>query len=88
MGTGGTGPAIDRATIEQCIAMLERYVGGEELAPLLAVLRELPERPDDATLLARLGKAVDDLGVLQGAVLTYAPAIGGLLSDHPFGASR
>lgn len=65
--------------------MLEQYIGAEELAPLFAVLRALPDNPGDEALLARLSEVVDDLGVLQGAVLTYAPAIAGLLSDDPFG---
>lgn len=65
--------------------MLEQYVAADELAPLIVVLRELAEKPGDAALLARLSDAVEDLGILQGAVLTYAPAIAGLLSDDPFG---
>lgn len=68
--------------------MLQRYIGSEELAPLFAVLRELPEKPGDEALLARLSEVVDDLGVLQGAVLTYAPVVAGLLSDDPFSDGR
>ena len=64
--------------------MLEQYVGSEELAPLFGVLRELSEKPDDDALLATLSEVLDNLGILQGAVLTYAPAIAGLLSDNPF----
>ncbi len=75
---------IDASKIEESIAMLERYIASEELAPLVGVLRELSERPDDEALLARLSEVVDNLGILQGAVLTYAPAIAGLLSDDPF----
>jgi hypothetical protein len=75
---------IDASTIEESLSMLERYIASDKLAPLLGVLRELIEKPDDAALLARLAEVVDDLGVLQGAVLTYAPAIAGLLSDDPF----
>lgn len=81
-----TGPErkIDASEIEESVAMLEQYVASEELGPLIAVLRELAERPDDGRRLARLAEAVGNLGVLQGAVLTYAPAIAGLLSDDPF----
>ena len=76
---------IAAATIEQSLSMLERYVADDALAPLTAVLRDLVERPNDATLLARLAAVFENLGVLQGAVLTYAPAIAGLLPDLRLG---
>lgn len=76
--------AIDAERIEEAISMLQQYVDSDQLAPVFSVLRELPEHPGDQVLLARLSAVVNDLGVLQGAVLTYAPAIAGLLSDDPF----
>jgi hypothetical protein len=79
---------IDASRIEEAISMLEQYIGSEELGPLFAVLRALPENPGDEALLARLSEVVDNLGILQGAVLTYAPAIAGLLSDTPFGGDQ
>ena len=75
---------IDASKIEESIAMLEQYIDSEELVPLVGILRELSEKPDDEALLARLSEVVDSLGILQGAVLTYAPAVAGLLSDDPF----
>jgi hypothetical protein len=75
---------IDASQIEESLLMLEQYVASEKLAPLAAVLRELAEKPHDDALLARLSEAFESLGVLQGAVLTYAPLITGLLSDDPF----
>jgi hypothetical protein len=78
------GHGVSASSIEESISMLERYLGTEDLAPLIGVLRELSENPDDDALLAQLSEAVDNLGILQGAVLTYAPAIVGLLSDDPF----
>jgi hypothetical protein len=78
------GHGVAASSIEESISMLERYLGTEDLVPLIGVLRELSEKPDDDALLARLSEAVDNLGILQGAVLTYAPAIVGLLSDDPF----
>jgi hypothetical protein len=75
---------IIAASIDESIAMLEQYLDAEKLAPLLSVLGELARNPDDGALLARLSEVVDNLGVLQGAVLTYAPIIAGFLSDDPF----
>jgi hypothetical protein len=75
---------IDRASIEESLAMLEQYLAAEDIGAVVAVLGEMLERPEDGTLLTRLSATVDDLGILQGAVLTYAPAIAGLLSDDPF----
>lgn len=75
---------IDAASIEESLAMLERYLAAEDIGAVVAVLREMLERPEDGTLLPRLSAAVDELGILQGAVLTYAPVIVGLLSDDPF----
>lgn len=76
--------SINASSIEQSISMLEQYLDAEQLAPLLSVLRELAKNPDDGALVARLSEVVDNLGMLQGAVLTYAPIIAGFLSDDPF----
>lgn len=65
--------------------MLERYLRAEDIRAVVVVLQEMQERPEDGTLLPRLSAAVEELGILQGAVLTYAPVIAGLLSDDPFG---
>lgn len=70
--------------IDESISMLAQYLDAEELAPLLSVLRELAKKPDDRALLDRLSDVFENLGILQGAVLTYAPIIAGLLSDDPF----
>jgi hypothetical protein len=64
--------------------MLAHYLDAEELAPLLSVLRELAKNPDDGALLDRLSEVFESLGMLQDAVLTYAPIIAGFLSDDSF----
>ncbi len=76
--------SISATSIDESISMLERYLDAEDLGPLLSVLRELANAPDDGRLLARLAQVVGDLGTLQGAVLTYAPVVAGFLSDDPF----
>jgi len=71
--------------IDQSINMLNQYLGNEEIKALLTVLEALKKDPENEVRFDQLAKAFDDLGPRQGAVLTYAPYIGILLSDDPFG---
>jgi hypothetical protein len=41
--------------------------------PLIAALEALKQAPQDQTLLDRVEKAFNELNILQGAALTYAP---------------
>lgn len=61
--------------------MLSEYVGGEEIDPLLSALKALQSDPQNIEHFSRLAREFDALGPSQGAVLTYAPYIGILLSD-------
>ncbi len=70
--------------VDESIAMLKQYLDAETLTPLLTVLDAMAKAPNDATLLDRLSETVSDLGIMQGAVLTYAPYIAILLSDQAF----
>ena len=76
---------ISVASIETAIQMLERHLDAEEIKPLLIALEALKAEPENESCFVRLVKAFDDLGPRQGAVLTYAPYVGMLLSDSPFG---
>ncbi len=71
--------------IDIAIQMLERHLDAEEIKPLLTALEALKAEPENESCFAQLVKAFDDLGPLQGAVLTYAPYVSILLSDDPFG---
>ena len=51
---------------------------------MLSALRDIKADPENESCLTRLTSAFDDLGPRQGAVLTYAPYVGILLSDDPF----
>jgi len=72
-------------SIDSSIQMLEQYLDTEEIKPLLTALEALKAEPESELLFAQLVTAFDDLGPRQGAVLTYAPYVGILLSDDPFG---
>lgn len=76
---------ISVESIHSSIQMLQQYLDGEEIKPLLAALEALKAEPENESLFAQLVTAFDDLGPQQGAVLTYAPYVGILLSDDPFG---
>ena len=73
---------INTAKIEESISMLKQYLDADALAPLLSVLQEMTTRPDDAALVDRLFEVLNGLGILQGAVLTYAPYLGILTSER------
>jgi hypothetical protein len=73
------------AKVDNAIQMLERYLVVEDIKPLLTALEALKAEPQNESYLAQMENAFNDLGIMQGAVLTYAPYIGILLSDNPFG---
>jgi len=74
---------VDSERIDDAIRLLRQYLDGEAIDSLLAVLEALKSQPEDQSSFARLILAFDELGPQQGAVLTYAPYIGVLLSDDP-----
>jgi hypothetical protein len=77
--------AIDAQKLETCLWMLRENLDNAELGPLIAALEALKQAPRDPVLLAGVESAFKDLDILQGAVLTYAPYVGVLLSSDPFG---
>lgn len=73
------------ADIDISIEMLQRHLDAEDIEPVLDALRALRQQPGNESCFTQLVEAFEGLGPLQGAVLTYAPYIGILLSDDPFG---
>jgi hypothetical protein len=61
--------------------MLKQYVAEDDIAPLIDVLESLAADPRNEALLDRLSGVFGGLGLLQGAVLTYAPYLSTVLSD-------
>lgn len=76
---------VNVESIETSIRMLEQFVDAEEIAAVLGALRALKAEPDDPSAYDQLASAFAELGQQQGAVLTYAPYVGILLSDDPLG---
>ena len=82
---GKTVKPVSIENIDISIQMLERYLGGEEIKPFLTALQALKTEPGSELHFRQFVTAFDGLGPRQGAVLTYAPYVGVLLSDDPFG---
>jgi hypothetical protein len=75
---------IDAAKIGQSIEELEKYIKDDSIKLFITVLKSLKQDPNNEALLAQLTATFMDLGISQGAVLTYAPYVNLLLSDDPF----
>jgi hypothetical protein len=80
------GKALDPARIEESVQMLKTYLNSEDVAPFLAALEKLGSEPNNEALQIEVLHAFQDLGPTQGAVLTYAPYVGILMSDGPAGS--
>ncbi|MDR9436153.1 MAG: hypothetical protein RI563_04710 [Thiohalophilus sp.] len=77
--------SINPAKLENAIQMLEQYVDDEDIKPLLSALKALKDDPQNESYMEQVVKAFNELGIVQGAVLTYAPYISVLLMDDPYG---
>lgn len=64
------------------IESLSVNVQQQEVAPLLAVLKSLAQDPENDALLKEMVDTFNGLGFEQGLVLTHAPYIKVMLSDH------
>jgi len=73
-------PSVNAARVDEDIRMLEQYVDAEEIKPLLVALEALKAEPQSEAAYSQMVNAFNELGLVQGAVLTYAPYITVLLS--------
>jgi hypothetical protein len=77
---------VDSGKINISIEALKKYVKDSSIDPLLSALENLKQEPDNKAHLELLNERFNELGIVQGAVLTYAPYIT-LLLDDIFGDS-
>src|SRR5690606_41543730 len=75
---------VNPAELEQAIGMLRSYVTDARVAPFIEALENLKADAADEARRVEVARLFEALGIGQGAVLTYAPYLGFLLSDHPF----
>ena len=78
---------VDVEKIDDAIRLLDIYVKESSIEPLISILKELKQDPENTQLVVQLSETLKGLGIIQGAILTYAPYISVLISDDPFGNS-
>src|SRR6056297_822346 len=76
VGKATIGKDVNLDRVEASIQMLEQYLGSEDITPLVSALEALKSEPQNPSHLTRLADAFNDLGLMQGAVLSYSPYIG------------
>jgi hypothetical protein len=79
------GQPVKVADIDIALQMLKTYMDAQDIDPLLAALEILRTETQNEKYQAQVVNAFNDLGNLQGAVLTYAPYLNIFVSDDPFG---
>jgi hypothetical protein len=79
------GQAIKVADIDIALQMLKRYMDTQDINPLLSALETLKTEPQNEAYQVQVIDAFNNLGIMQGAVLTYAPYLNIFVSDDPFG---
>jgi len=76
---------LNPARLDESIQMLKQYLNSEDIADFMAALEALKAEPQSEALQMKVINAFNDLGPAQGAVLSYAPYVGILMSDRMVG---
>ena len=79
---------LNVANIDNAIQMLTKYANELSLEPLILILEALKQDIYSESLLVQLADAWRNLGVYQGAVLTYVPSFYTLIPDDIFGDEK
>ncbi|HEY9200408.1 MAG TPA: hypothetical protein VIQ81_02330 [Gammaproteobacteria bacterium] len=72
---------VNAARVATDISMLKAYLNEDDIKPLLDALEVIQAEPDSETAFKQVLDAFDQLGIIQGAVLTYAPYLKVVLSE-------
>ena len=75
---------INSATLDTSVKLLRQHVNDVSIEPLISAIEALKNDTGNETLFAAFADAFSDLGIVQGAVLTYAPYLSSLLSNDLF----
>lgn len=76
------GVNVDVGRLDESIRMLKQYVDPTEIEPLLSAMFALQSNPGDVQCQRNVADAYNDLGFVQGQVITYAPYLNYLLTGN------
>jgi len=79
---------IDVVDIDNAILMLNKYTNEPSIKSLISILESLTQDLHNESLLAQLTDTWRNLGVYQGAVLTYVPKFYTFIPDDIFGDKK
>ena len=79
---------VDAGKINASIEALKQFVKDASIDPLISLLEALKQDPNNESLLLQLSDTFKALGIIQGAVITYAPYISLLLTYDLFENNR
>ena len=79
------GQDLKVADIDTALQMMQRHMDPQSISGLVSALETLKTEPGNEAYQEDVIKVFNDLGVLQGAALTYAPYLNVFVSDDPFG---
>jgi hypothetical protein len=75
---------VDPVELEASIESIRQYVKDSSIEPFIAAIEALKKDPGNEILFSEFSDAFGELGIAQGAVLTYAPYMSVLLSNDLF----
>ena len=78
------GQPVKAADIDIALKMLRKYMDAQDIESLLSALETLKTDPQNEEYQNSVVNVCNDLGIMQGAVLTYAPYLNIFVSDDPF----
>ena len=76
---------IDNGNVDNAIEMLNKHTNEDCIKPLISILEELKQDPENESLLVQLNDIWRNLGICQGTALTYVPYFFTLIPDDIFG---
>lgn len=79
-----SGRPVNADRLADDIEMLSAYLNKDDLKPLLDALEVLRAEPESEKAFQKMLATFDELGINQGAVLTYAPYLKVLLSEATY----